>query len=74
MLESIFMLIGCCSNYHNNFVVQNGWRFYYPGIPEYIQVGEHQFVEQKTVKLWINMMLVGWYDSKSVVANFLTSE
>jgi len=68
------MLIGCCSNYHNNFVVQNGWRFYYPGIPEYIQVGEHQFVEQKTVKLWINMMLVGWYDSKSVVANFLTSE
>jgi len=55
------MYLDCCSNYHNNFVVQNGQRLYYSGIPEYIQVGEHQFVEQRIVKMWVNMMLVAWY-------------
>jgi hypothetical protein len=30
-------------------------------MPEYMQVGAHQFVKTKVVKMWANMMLVGWY-------------
>ncbi len=51
----------CCSTYHNNFVVQDGERTYYHGILQYLQVGEHQFVEDKVARSWINQMLVAWY-------------
>jgi len=50
----------CCSTYHNNFVVQAGERTYYGGVPQYLQIGEHQFVEDRVVRLWINQMLVAW--------------
>ncbi|KAF7300062.1 hypothetical protein MKEN_01329300 [Mycena kentingensis (nom. inval.)] len=34
----------CKTTFHNNFAVNSGTRTYYPGIvPDYIQVGEHQF-------------------------------
>jgi hypothetical protein len=51
---------GCQVNYHHNFRVEAGERIYYDGIPEIIQVGEHQFVEQQVVEMWINLMLVSW--------------
>jgi len=52
--------LGCRYSYRNNYAIQNGIRHYYGGVPDYIQVGEHQFVEKKLVSLWVNMMLVGW--------------
>ena len=36
-------------------------RVYYGGRPKYIQVGEHQFVEDKVIDWWISSMLMGWY-------------
>jgi hypothetical protein len=36
-------------------------RTYYGGMPKYLQVGEHQFVNDKLIELWINLMLLGWY-------------
>lgn len=53
----------CKTNYHNNFMVHKNAkvRTYYGGVPEYIQVGRHQYVEAKIVRMWTNMMLVGWY-------------
>jgi hypothetical protein len=51
----------CQTNYHNNFSVQDGVRTYYMGIPSYILVGEHQYVEVKVVRMWIAQMLLGWY-------------
>ncbi|KAL0954922.1 hypothetical protein HGRIS_003855, partial [Hohenbuehelia grisea] len=50
----------CHSNCHHNFSVHNDVRTYYAGVPEYVQVGDHQFVEAKLVELWITSMLVGW--------------
>jgi hypothetical protein len=50
----------CSTNYHNWFSIHQGVRTYYNGIPDYLQVGEHQFVEKEVVKMWITMMLVGW--------------
>lgn len=52
---------GCNVNYHRNFYVHQGRRTYYgTGIPDIIQVGEHQFVERKVIELWITLMVVSW--------------
>ena len=36
-------------------------RTYHDGVPDVIQVGEHQFVEQRVIQMWRDMMLVAWY-------------
>src|ERR1700733_6840880 len=51
---------GCHTNYHNNYSVCNGIHTYCPEKPIYIQVGEHQFVEEKVVTLWTGQMLLRW--------------
>lgn len=50
----------CNTNYHHNFSVNNGICTYYDGIPNVLQVGEHQFAERWLIQLWITMMLVSW--------------
>lgn len=50
----------CRTNYHGNFDVRAGVRTYYGGIPDYIQVGEHQFVETALVYHWVDLMLTSW--------------
>ncbi|KAG2029274.1 hypothetical protein BDR03DRAFT_881284, partial [Suillus americanus] len=50
----------CNTNYHHSFSVKAGVRTFYPGIPDILQVGGHQFVETKVVHLWRTMMLVSW--------------
>ena len=53
--------LGCKVNYHHNFYIFQGRRIYYStGIPDVIQVGEHQFVERKVIELWITLMVVSW--------------
>ena len=54
------LLTDCCTNYHNNFSVLGGVCTYYSDIPKYIQVGEHQCVENTVINMWVTMMLVGW--------------
>jgi hypothetical protein len=54
------LYLGCRYSYQNNYSVHRGVRYYYGGIPDYIQVSEHQFVEKKLVGMWVDMMLVGW--------------
>ncbi|KAF8168383.1 hypothetical protein B0H34DRAFT_779734 [Crassisporium funariophilum] len=53
-------LVCCNVNYHHNYRVFNGQRIYYDGIPELLQIGEHQFAELKLVRMWIMMMLLSW--------------
>ena len=55
------LLSECKTNYHHNFRVRDGIRTYYDGIPEIIQVGEHQFAEKRLIQLWITLMLVSWH-------------
>lgn len=54
-------LAACNTNYHHNFSVNNAIWTYYDGIPNVLQVGEHQFAERRLIQLWITMMLVSWY-------------
>lgn len=49
--------LACNVNYHNNFSVHGLKRIYYGGVPKYIQVGEHQFVEDKLAIHWMDLML-----------------
>ncbi|KAF8240956.1 hypothetical protein L208DRAFT_1463092 [Tricholoma matsutake] len=56
---------GCNTNYHNNFSVCNGIWTYYMQKPQYIQVGEHQFVENRVVDLWTGQMLLGWFSASN---------
>ncbi|KAJ7870361.1 hypothetical protein B0H13DRAFT_1046414, partial [Mycena leptocephala] len=39
----------CRTNYYNNYSVHDGIRTYYPGIPDNIQVGAHQYVEREVL-------------------------
>ncbi|KAF9472297.1 hypothetical protein BDN70DRAFT_868529 [Pholiota conissans] len=38
--------------YHHNFSVCDGVQTYYGGMPKYLQVGEHQFVNDSCKKVW----------------------
>ena len=51
----------CNTTYHNNYAVRGGTRFYYDGKPKYLQVGEHHYVEDKVVSLWVTLMVLGSY-------------
>jgi hypothetical protein len=50
----------CKTNYHNNFSVRTGIRTYYGGVPDLIQVGEHQFIERELISSWVDLMLTAW--------------
>ncbi|KJA20097.1 hypothetical protein HYPSUDRAFT_68700 [Hypholoma sublateritium FD-334 SS-4] len=56
----------CNSTYHNNFVVQDKYRTYYHGLPHYIEVGEHRYIEDRLAKMWINHMLVAWVSATNL--------
>jgi hypothetical protein len=55
----------CHRNYHSNFYIEAGQRTYYSGMPKFIQVSEHHFVELRLTQLWTNQMLFGVYVSLS---------
>lgn len=48
----------CHTNYHNNYSVCAGVHTYYPGVPRFIQVGEHQFVQHELALQWADLMQV----------------
>lgn len=55
--------VECKADYRHNFCVRGGTdtRTYNQGVPDYIQVGEHQFVEKKVVNNWLALMQTAWY-------------
>ena len=59
--HAILRLIECHTNYHNNFYVRSGMRFYYDSIPTVVQMSEHHFVETRVVWIWEMDMNVAWY-------------
>jgi hypothetical protein len=65
---SVFTL-GCGTIYHSNYYVRKNTRFYYniehidtnDGIPEVLEVGEHQFAETKLLVEFRLQMCLAWY-------------
>ena len=52
--------VACEINYHHNFKVFKGECTYYGGVPDIIQISEHQFVEQPVIEMWLALM-DQWY-------------
>ena len=50
----------CKINYRNNFYVKSGKRYYYEGIPDTLQIGEHQFAERRLIEHFIALMGTSW--------------
>ncbi|KAG1846163.1 hypothetical protein C8R48DRAFT_543144, partial [Suillus tomentosus] len=57
-LQLISTSSACNVNYHHNYAVHGASRQYYSGVPKYIQVGEHQFVERELAMHWIDLMRI----------------
>ena len=57
----LFDLTACHHNYHHNYYVSGGQRTYYSGIPSFLQVSEHRFVERQLAEMWTNQHLLGSY-------------
>ncbi|THU84661.1 hypothetical protein K435DRAFT_586176, partial [Dendrothele bispora CBS 962.96] len=66
-MESFHLKCEVCGiNYHHNYFVKDGMRFYYDGkVPDILQLGEHQFVQVGLVKLWIYNMNVAWMSASN---------
>jgi hypothetical protein len=52
--------VACGINYHHNVKVFKGERTYYGGVPNIIQISEHQFVERPMIEMWLALM-DQWY-------------
>ncbi|TFK45431.1 hypothetical protein OE88DRAFT_1721508 [Heliocybe sulcata] len=50
----------CQTTYYHNYSVYQGIRTYYQGVPQVIQVGEHQYVEREVLNLFVGLMLISW--------------
>ncbi|KAF8967557.1 hypothetical protein BDZ97DRAFT_1980385 [Flammula alnicola] len=50
----------CKTTFHNNYSVYNRIRTYYPGVPDAIEVGKHQFVARDVLNMFLNLMLISW--------------
>ncbi|KAG2152954.1 hypothetical protein DEU56DRAFT_850012, partial [Suillus clintonianus] len=48
----------CHMNYHHNYSVKDGTRTYYDGIPSYLQVAEHQFIQLELAMSWMDLMQI----------------
>lgn len=60
----------CHTSYQYNFYVRASRRVYWDGIPDAIEVGEHQFVERRVIEGWLLDMLHSWYVYVFIMARF----
>ena len=61
-------ILECKTNYHNNYSVCGGVRTYFGGVPDLIQVGEHQFIETALINTWVDLMLTAWLVAHSDIS------
>ncbi|TCD66467.1 hypothetical protein EIP91_001347 [Steccherinum ochraceum] len=63
----------CNANYHHNYSVWKGTRTYHAGTPDSaLQVGEHQYVETRLIRHWINAMIHGWNSARNSASLYNT--
>jgi hypothetical protein len=56
----LIAFLECNTSYRHNYNVREQVRSFYGGIPDFLQVGDHQFVARRLAEMWVNMMLLGW--------------
>ncbi len=55
--------VECKALYYPNYVVHDGVRQYYDGIPEYIQVSGHKFIERQVLEHFTMLSVLSWTSS-----------
>ncbi|KAJ7674269.1 hypothetical protein B0H14DRAFT_3687488 [Mycena olivaceomarginata] len=45
-------------------------RTYYDGVPDYLKVGDHQYVERKLAAMWISLMLLAWVSATNCAKTY----
>jgi hypothetical protein len=55
-----FLHAECYTSYEHCYFIKDNMRTYYKGIPDVIEVGEHQFVECEVLNLFAGLMLLSW--------------
>ncbi|KAF7332740.1 hypothetical protein MKEN_00157500 [Mycena kentingensis (nom. inval.)] len=60
----------CQTTYFPDFSVHGRVRSYYDGIPDFLQIGAHQFVERRLVGLWTSMMLLAWVSATNCAKSY----
>lgn len=59
-IHHCYLFTGCNTSYEHDYSVNANMRTYYDGIPDVIEVGEHQFVEREVLNLFTGLMLLSW--------------
>lgn len=56
-------ITGCNRRYYHNYFVhkQGNTRTYYAGVPQYLQVAQHFFIESSVLELFTTGKVFGWY-------------
>lgn len=65
----LYCISACRADHHPNYYSYNGSRTYYGDIPEYIEIGEHQYAERQLIELWKAKMLFAWCEFPTSVAS-----
>ncbi|KAI0039532.1 hypothetical protein FA95DRAFT_1585268 [Auriscalpium vulgare] len=60
----------CQTTYHHNYSVRQHERTYYPGIPDFLQVGEHQFIAAALASAWTDLMVVSWVSATNCARSY----
>lgn len=69
--SSNFHAKDCNTDYHCDYYVQNGIRCYYDGIPDVLQIGDHQFAERRLVHSWRLNANLAWVSAGNNAATYL---
>lgn len=63
----------CSTTFHNNYAVNSSRREYYTGVPKYIQVADHVYVEDRVINQFISSMLLAWTSARNCANIYNTS-
>jgi hypothetical protein len=66
-------LADCNTDYHLDFFVKNDTRFYYDGLPDILQVADHQFIEHGLIDMWRTSINVAWVSFANCAAIYLNT-
>lgn len=61
--DSLVLGSECGSNYHPNYVVRDDVRQYYAGVPAFIQVSGHKYIEQAVLAHFTTLSVLSWTSS-----------
>jgi len=57
------LYIASNTSYHRDYSVKDDVRTYHKGVPNVIELGDHQFAEREVLSLFVGLMLISWCET-----------